>query len=218
MIALIVGDEAVLLGYGLALRLPNAEIGEGPGNKDDGRPGALFAVGELDAVHPQVPQRRGVIGACLPGEAPTEDHATFSARPHRAGVRCEDLPILGHFQGACGRPTDYIVVHRHCGRRGARLKAGLPEPEFAELSGAFVVTFRQSRLTREYLAGLGHSMRQIAAVKYLQAHGRITNRDYVALTHVARPTATRDPTNPVARGLVRQHGRAGQLLYAVMST
>jgi hypothetical protein len=55
MIALIVGDEAVLLGYGLALRLPDAEIREGPGDKDDGRPGTLFAVGELNAVHPQVP-------------------------------------------------------------------------------------------------------------------------------------------------------------------
>jgi hypothetical protein len=72
MIALIVGAEAVLLGYGLALRLPDAEIREGPGDKDDGRSGALFAVGELDAVHPQVPQRRGVIGPRLPGEATTE--------------------------------------------------------------------------------------------------------------------------------------------------
>lgn len=42
MIALIVGDEAVLVGYGLALRLPDAEIREGPVDKDDGRPGALF--------------------------------------------------------------------------------------------------------------------------------------------------------------------------------
>ena len=108
MIALIVGDEAVLLGYGLALRLPDAEIREGPVDKDDGPPGALFAVGELDAVHPQVPQQRGVIGPRLPGEATPEHHATLSWA------------------------------------RGARLKAGLPESEFAELSGAFVVTFRQS--------------------------------------------------------------------------
>jgi ATP-dependent DNA helicase RecG len=106
-----------------------------------------------------------------------------------------------------GRPTDYIVVHRHRGPQGARLKAGLPEPEFAEISGAFVVTFRQSRLTREYLAGLGHSTQQIAAVKYLQAHGRITNYKYAALTHVARPTATRDLTDLVAKGLVQQQGR-----------
>jgi ATP-dependent DNA helicase RecG len=86
-------------------------------------------------------------------------------------------------------------------------EAGLPEPEFAERSGAFVVTFRQSKLTREYLAGLGLSARQIAAVEYIQAHGRITNREYVALTHVARPTATRDLTDLVAKGLVQQHGK-----------
>ena len=38
MIALIVGDEAVLLGYGLALCLPDAEIREGPADKDEGQP------------------------------------------------------------------------------------------------------------------------------------------------------------------------------------
>jgi ATP-dependent DNA helicase RecG len=86
-------------------------------------------------------------------------------------------------------------------------EAGLPEPEFAELSGAFIVTFRQSKLTREYLVGLGLSARQIAAVEHLQAHGRITNREYVMLTHVARPTATRDLADLVAKGLVQQHGR-----------
>jgi ATP-dependent DNA helicase RecG len=86
-------------------------------------------------------------------------------------------------------------------------EAGLPEPEFAELSGAFIVTFRQSKLTREYLAGLGLSARQIGAVEYVQAHGRITNREYVALTHVARPTATRDLADLVAKGLVQQHGK-----------
>jgi hypothetical protein len=114
---------------------------------------------------------------------------------------------------SCGQSGQSGCRHRvaflNRGRRGARLKAGLPEPEFADLSGAFVVTFRQSRLTREDLAGLGLSGHQIAVVKYLQAHGRITNRDYVALTHVARPTATRDLADPVARGLVRQHGRGG---------
>jgi ATP-dependent DNA helicase RecG len=86
-------------------------------------------------------------------------------------------------------------------------EAGLPEPEFAELSGAFVVTFRQSKFTREYLVGLGVSARQIAAVEHIQAHGRITNREYVVLTHVARPTATRDLADLVVKGLVQQHGR-----------
>jgi len=31
--------------------------------------------------------------------------------------------------------------------------AGLPEPEYAEMSGAVVVTFRKSKLTRKYLDG-----------------------------------------------------------------
>lgn len=69
-------------------------------------------------------------------------------------------------------------------------EAGLPDPEFAEQSGAFVVTFRKSKLTRAYLEGLGLNERQIAAVEYVKAHGRITNREYVELTEVSRRTAT----------------------------
>jgi ATP-dependent DNA helicase RecG len=96
-------------------------------------------------------------------------------------------------------------------------EAGLPEPEFAELSGAFVVTFRKSKLTREYLTGLGLNERQLAAVEYVRAHGRITNREYVALTHVARPTATRDLAALVAKVVFQQHGR-GRGSYFTLAT
>jgi ATP-dependent DNA helicase RecG len=70
--------------------------------------------------------------------------------------------------------------------------AGLPEPEFAEITGAFVVTFRKSKLTREYLEGLGLNERQIAAVEYVRRQGRITNREYVDLTKVSSRTATEE--------------------------
>jgi len=68
-------------------------------------------------------------------------------------------------------------------------EAGLPEPKFAEESGALVVTFRQSRLTPAYLEEPGLSLRQIAAVEYPRAHGRITNREYVSLTGISARTA-----------------------------
>jgi hypothetical protein len=38
------------------------------------------------------------------------------------------------------------------------------------LRGNSVITFRKSKLTREYLAGLGLNARQFAAVKHLKAH------------------------------------------------
>jgi ATP-dependent DNA helicase RecG len=86
-------------------------------------------------------------------------------------------------------------------------EAGLPEPEFAELSGAFVVTFRQSRLTREYLEGLGLSPRQIAAVEYLRTRGRITKREYVAVTGASARTAVAELHTLVDKGLLVPTGQ-----------
>lgn len=70
-----------------------------------------------------------------------------------------------------------------------------------------VVTFRQSKLTPEYLEELELNERQIAAVDYVKIHGRITNREYVDLHDVARPTATRDLTDLVAKGVFAQQGK-----------
>ncbi|MGH8067568.1 MAG: ATP-binding protein [Candidatus Entotheonellia bacterium] len=86
-------------------------------------------------------------------------------------------------------------------------EAGLPEPEFAELSGAFVVTFRQSRLTREYLEGLGLSPRQITAVEYLRTRGRITKREYVGLTGASAGTAVDELRKLVDKGLLIPSGK-----------
>lgn len=86
-------------------------------------------------------------------------------------------------------------------------EAGLPAPEFAEISGAFVVTFRKSRLTREYLQGLGLSERQVAAVEFVRQKGRITNHEYAQLVGVSERTATRDLTALVEKDLFRQAGK-----------
>jgi ATP-dependent DNA helicase RecG len=92
-------------------------------------------------------------------------------------------------------------------------EAGLPEPEFAELSGAFVVTFRKSRLTREYLEGLGLSPRQIAAVEYLRTRGRITKREYVAVTGASARTAVDELRKLVDNGLLVPIGKGRALHY-----
>jgi ATP-dependent DNA helicase RecG len=91
--------------------------------------------------------------------------------------------------------------------------AGLPLPEFTEISNAFLVTFRKSKLTRAYLAGLGLRARQLAAVDYLKAHGRITNREYATLTGVSARTATTDLQYLVAQGLLTPVGKGRSLHY-----
>jgi len=84
--------------------------------------------------------------------------------------------------------------------------ADFSEPEFAEMSGSFVVSFHKLRFTKEYLEKLGLTERQRRAVEYVRAKEKITNREYVDLTGVSRPTATRDLTELVKKGILKQHG------------
>jgi ATP-dependent DNA helicase RecG len=85
--------------------------------------------------------------------------------------------------------------------------AGFPEPAFAERAASFVVTFSKSKLTREYLERLGLSERQLRAVEYVRAKGRITNREYVELVRISRATAARDLSDLVQKGVLRRRGR-----------
>ena len=54
---------------------------------------------------------------------------------------------------------------------------------------------------------LGLNERQIVAIEYTRKLGRITNREYVKINLVARPTATRELTDLVAKGILQQHGK-----------
>jgi len=85
--------------------------------------------------------------------------------------------------------------------------ADFPEPEFAEMSGNFVVVLHKSKFTDEHLNELGLTQRQKRAVEYVKANGRITNREYVELTGISPRTATRDLVDLVRKGVLRQSGR-----------
>jgi ATP-dependent DNA helicase RecG len=85
--------------------------------------------------------------------------------------------------------------------------AGLPDPEYDEMSSAFVVTFRRSKLTRKYHEGPEQIERQKQAIEYVRQHGRITTQDYAQLLNVSTRTARRDLTALVAKGILRRVGR-----------
>jgi len=70
--------------------------------------------------------------------------------------------------------------------------AGLPAPAMEEKWGGFIVTLFKDRFSEEQLRQLGLNDRQIKAVLYVKAKGKITNKEYQALNSVAKPTATRD--------------------------
>src|SRR6266446_7558271 len=72
VIAVRIGNEAVLLRNGLALRLPEAEVGEGAVHKHDGRARPFVEVGEIDAIHTELTRLWGFSGPGLQGEGTTE--------------------------------------------------------------------------------------------------------------------------------------------------
>lgn len=85
--------------------------------------------------------------------------------------------------------------------------AGLPDPEFAEMSGAFVVIFRKAKSIKKSIEGLEVNERQRRAIEYAHQKGKITNQSYAELVGVSRRTATRDLVELVERGIFRQIGR-----------
>jgi hypothetical protein len=74
MIAIRVGNEAVLLRYGLALWFPEAEVGEGAVHKHDGSPCPLVKLGEIDAIDTELTRLRGVSGPGWHSEGTTEPY------------------------------------------------------------------------------------------------------------------------------------------------
>ncbi|MBM4045188.1 MAG: transcriptional regulator [Planctomycetes bacterium] len=94
--------------------------------------------------------------------------------------------------------------------------AGLPPPRFEERTGGLWLTFRKDMLTDEYLRSLGLNDRQVKAVLHVKAKGRIANREYQQLNSVAKPSATRDLTDLVTRGVFKMVGRGRRDLHYVL--
>lgn len=63
------------------------------------------------------------------------------------------------------------------------------------------------QLTEEYLDQLGLNERQKKAVHYIKGRGKITNKEYKDLNNTSKPTATRDLTDLVHRGIFVLEGK-----------
>jgi ATP-dependent DNA helicase RecG len=85
--------------------------------------------------------------------------------------------------------------------------AGLPDPEFAEMSGAVVVIFRKTKPIKKSIEVLEVNARRRRAVEYVRQKGKITNLGYAKLVGVSRRTATRDLVELVEKGILRQIGK-----------
>jgi biotin synthase len=81
-------------------------------------------------------------------------------------------------------------------------EVGLPEPEFRQDGGQFVMTLWRDWLTAEVLAALGLNERERKAVDFILRARRMTNQQYQEATGASRATAKRDLEDLVAKGLV----------------
>lgn len=85
-------------------------------------------------------------------------------------------------------------------------EAGLPEPQFEQRSGSFVITLWRDWLTPDVLAKFNLNERQIMGLALLRSEGRITSGTYQEQTGVSRQTATRDLEDMVLKGILDRHG------------
>jgi len=91
-------------------------------------------------------------------------------------------------------------------------KENLPEPEFEEKMGSFVVIIWRDIYSDEYLNRLDLNIRQKRAIKYVKEKGSISNREYCNLLKVSRKTATNDLTDLVEKNIFSPSGTGKRIL------
>ena len=89
-------------------------------------------------------------------------------------------------------------------------EACLPEPQFEQRGGFFVVTLWRDWLTHEVLTGLNLNERQLKAVAYLKTHREITNSVYQLEFTASKRTASRDLDDMIIRGILDKVGTTGK--------
>jgi ATP-dependent DNA helicase RecG len=90
------------------------------------------------------------------------------------------------------------------------LEASLPEPDFHQDGGQWVVTLWRDWLTYEVLEEYNLNERQRQVIDLLKIHGNITNSIYQGKFSVAKRTASLDLSGLVAVGLVEKVGTTGK--------
>lgn len=91
----------------------------------------------------------------------------------------------------------------------------LPEPDFEQRAGEFVVTVWRDWLTEKVMTGLKLNDRQKQALASARITGKMTNAVYQQITGASRPTAIRDLAELVAAGVFVRRGSARGAYYTV---
>lgn len=94
-------------------------------------------------------------------------------------------------------------------------KSGLPDPTWEQRGSSFVVTIWKDMWTEARLSELGLTERQKQAVRALKMSRQMAASDYMALTGVARNTATRDLQKLVSLKVFAPSGKGKHTIYSL---
>ena len=92
-------------------------------------------------------------------------------------------------------------------------KHALPEPDFVQRGGEFVIALGRDWLTEKVIAEMKLNERQKKAIEHLRTADSIGNSQYQSLVHAAKRTAHRDLTELVAKGVLLKVGTRGKGAY-----
>ncbi|RMD64042.1 AAA family ATPase [Candidatus Parcubacteria bacterium] len=126
--------------------------------------------------------------------------------PHRSVLRNPLIAQAFYFAGLIERwGTGTTRIIELCRQQG------LPEPEFQNQQGGFLVTFARDPYTPERLRAMGLNERQFQAVLYVKERGSITNKEYQQLTGVSKRTASGELSELVEKCiLIKTGGQRGR--------
>jgi ATP-dependent DNA helicase RecG len=144
----------------------------------------------------------GALPGTLTLESLRHDHASVPNNP----LIAESLYLTRYIERVGSGTQAMIALCRD---------ANLPEPDFEQRQGFFVLTLWRDWLTNEVLARFHLNERQLQAITYLKIHRRITNSEYQNLTGLIRKTAARDLNTLVEKGIVERRGEKRSSYYVL---
>jgi hypothetical protein len=95
--------------------------------------------------------------------------------------------------------------------------AGLPEPQFEQRSGSFVITLWRDWLTDKVVAELHLNDRQVQAVMHAKTSGRISTGEYRAMTKTSESTALRELRHLTKLCVLEKVGGSGRAAHYVVA-
>lgn len=97
------------------------------------------------------------------------------------------------------------------------LAHNLPEPDYEQRQGFFVLTLWRDWLTEAVMAAYGLNERQKLGIAFLKTHERITNAEYQQAARASRATASRDLDDLVTKGILERVGKTGKGTHYVLT-